>query len=210
MAGLWSADELTELERLTGDYPWAMVMKKYNAWAATNGYDQRTALALERRVNMLSLSRRAEGEWITIGAVSVILGIDREKPRRWLMRGKLRSYRCSDRRPSPHYVSRHDLRAWAKREPEFFRPYSWDSLVLLFDSTHAANFVYEHPPVTPKRYRRAVLCVETGQSYSSITEAAQRNYVTISRMHAIINTDEKAMGRHFVDAALGYRIFATK
>lgn len=210
MAGRWSADELTELERLTGDYPWAMVIKKYNAWATTNGYGQRTCLALERRANMLSLSRRAEGEWITIGAVSAILGIDREKPRRWLMRGKLRSYRCSDRQPSPHYVSRHDLRSLAKREPDFFRSYPRDSLVLLFDSAHVANLVYEHEPVMQKRHSRAVRCVETGQSYNSITEAARRNYVTISRMHAVMNTDKTASGRHFVDAALGYRTLATK
>jgi hypothetical protein len=209
MGTVWSKEEELELERLAGDYPWRIVFERYNAWAEENGYVQRTDMALQRRANIIGAQRRAQGEWITIGTVSAILGIDREKPRRWLKWGKIRSYRCTDRKPSPHYVSRRSLQEWAKREPEFFRVYPWDALVLLFDNEHAANMVYEHPPVVPKTRTRAVRCVETGQVYRSVTEAARRNYVSTSRLQAIMNTHETAMGRHFVDAVAGYRPTAT-
>lgn len=204
----WTKEEELELERLAGDYPWSMVVERHNQWSIDRGRTPRTRLALARRTNVLGGCRIPEGEWLTIGAVSAILGIDREKPRRWIRSGKIRAKRESSRRPSPHYVSRRSFQHWARQDPAFFRPYPRDALVTLFNSTHVADWVYQHPPVAAKTRCRPVRCVETGRVYRSITEAASCNYVATSRIQAIVNTDETACGRHFVDAMPRYRVSA--
>lgn len=202
----WSNEEELELERLAGDYPWSMVVERHNAWSTQHGRPPRTDMALARRANILGVGRVPQGEWITLGAVSQILGIDREKPRRWIRWGKIRAKRECERTPSPHYVSRRSLEEWAKREPLFFRPYPREALVMLFDSAATADWVYQHPPVAAKTRCRPVRCVETGKVYCSLTQAARAHYVSVSRIQAIVNTGETALGHHFVDVAPRYAV----
>ena len=195
----WTEQEELELEYLAGDSPWGMVISKYNEWAVEQGFVVRSALSLERRIAILGGNRRTQGEWITIGMVSEILGIDREKPRRWVRQGKLRVYRESARRPSPHYVRRKTLRSWAQRDPAFFRCYPRDALVALFDDPGLADRVHAIPLVTARKRCRPLRCVETGEEYRSMGEAAAANFVSVSRMSSVINTRKRANGRHFVD-----------
>lgn len=201
----WSKQEEFQLELLTGEYPWPMVVEMYNDWATTHGYCHRTSDAMANRANILGVDRRPQGQYITLGTISAILGIDREKPRRWVRWGKIRAKRYGTS-PSPYYVSRRGLQDWAKREPAFFRPYPRDALVLLFDSPHLADWVYEHPPVVSRTRCRPVRCVETGEVFNTITEAAQRHYVATTRIQAIVNTHETAGGRRFVDVAPRYGV----
>jgi excisionase family DNA binding protein len=200
----WSAEEDMELEQLCGEYPWPIVVEKYLAWAEENGYQARTAGALVRRAGTLRCPRKANGLFITIGMVSEILGIDREKPRRWIRQGGLRAYRRSDRKPSPYYVSRSSLRRWAKRNPTLFRCYSRDALMALFDDPELADEIHALPFVAARTVRRAVRCVDTGEVYRTMGEAARANYVTVARMGAVINTHERANGKRFTDVVPRY------
>jgi hypothetical protein len=186
-----------------------MVVERHNQWSLSKGRLPRSSLALARRSNVMGAGRVPEGEWLTIGAVSTILGIDREKPRRWIRSGKIQAKRECTKAPSPHYVSRQSLRDWAKRDPAFFRPYARDALVLLFDSERIADQVYKHPPINARAHKRPVRCVETGEIFNSLTTAALANHVTISRIQAIVNTHETVGGRHFVDVAPRYGVRTT-
>lgn len=208
MSIAWTKEEELELEALAGDYPWSIVVKRHNQWSVSKRRRPRTGTALARRVNALGAGRVPQGEWLTIGAVSAILGIDREKPRRWIRSGKIQAKRECTKAPSPHYVSRQSLRDWAKRDPAFFRPYPRDALVLLFDSDRIADQVYKHPPINARTHKRPVRCVETGEIFNSLTAAALANYVTVSRIQAIVNTHETVGGRHFVDLAPRYGVQA--
>jgi hypothetical protein len=202
----WTEEEELELEALAGDYPWSMVVKRHNQWSASKSRPPRTSFALARRTNIMGVGRVPQGEWLTIGAISAILGIDREKPRRWIRSGQIQSKRECNKTPSPHYVSRRSLRDWAKRDPAFFRPYARDALVLLFNSAYMADQVYKHPPIKARGHKRPVRCVETGETFNSLTTAALANYVTASRIQAIVNTHETVGGRHFVDVAPRYGV----
>jgi len=209
MSAPWTKEEEMELEALAGDYPWSMVVERHNQWSLSKGRLPRSSLALARRSNVMGAGRVPEGEWLTIGAVSTILGIDREKPRRWIRSGKIQAKRECTKAPSPHYVSRQSLRDWAKRDPAFFRPYARDALVLLFDSERIADQVYKHPPINARAHKRPVRCVETGEIFNSLTTAALANHVTTSRIQAIVNTHETVGGRHFVDVAPRYGVRTT-
>ena len=200
----WTREEEMELEQLCGDYPWPIVVERYLAWAEGNGYQARTPSALVKRAGTLRCPRKASGLYITIGMVSDILGIDREKPRRWIRQGKLRAYRRTDSRPSPYYVSRPRLRGWARRDPAFFRCYSRDALVALLDDPALADRIHALPFVAARTLRRAVRCVETDVVYRTMAEAARANYVTVARIGAVINTEERANGKRFADVVRRY------
>jgi len=176
MSAPWTKEEEMELEALAGDYPWSMVVERHNQWSLSKGRLPRSSLALARRSNVIGAGRVPEGEWLTIGAVSTILGIDREKPRRWIRSGKIQAKRECTKAPSPHYVSRQSLRDWAKRDPAFFRPYARDALVLLFDSERIADQVYKHPPINARAHKRPVRCVETGEIFKIRPE-----YIAVSK-----------------------------
>lgn len=197
----WSVEEETRLEVLAGDRPWPLVVRAYNTWAAQHGYSDRTALALERRAQAMGVYRRSEGEWITTGAVARILGVSKAQPLRWVRRGQVPSWRNGLGPPCPHYISRTELRKWARHDPSFWRSFAFERLVVLFDAEQVAHYVYA--ACTPEQGRRPyqrckpVRCVETGQRFASISDAAQAAFVTPSRMSAVLDTHETANGLHW-------------
>lgn len=195
----WSLDELTKLEEICGDRPWPLAVQAYKTWATQLNYPQRSTLALERKAQQLGVYRKPEGSWITIGAVSQILELDRATPLRWVRRGLITSWRNGDRRSYPHYVNRKEFRELARKSPCFFRPYQREQLVMLFDSEEVADYVYEQCPgcYTVAGRTRAVQCVETGKKYDSIKEAALAVYVTPARLRAVLDTNKTASGYHW-------------
>jgi hypothetical protein len=46
--------------------------------------------------------------------------------------------------------------------------------------------------------------VETGVVYRTMGEAARANYVTVARIGAVINTEERANGKRFTDVVRRY------
>lgn len=198
----WTPEELLRLEGLCGDRPWPLVVENYNRWAKIERFPERSSLALERKAQQLGVYRKSEGTWITLGAISDILGIDRATPLRWVKRGIIRSWRNGEARAYPHYVRRDELRRLARSNPEFFRPYAHERLIMLFDAVAVADYVYERCPgnAIRKGRKRPVLCVETGRRFDSIKEAAQAAYVTSSRLWTVLDTNETANGLHWVTA----------
>jgi hypothetical protein len=195
----WSLEELAKLEATCGDRPWPLVVQAYNNWAAQSAYPRRTSLALERKAQALGIFRRSEGHYITSGAISEILGLDRATPLRWIRRGLLPSWRNGEGRSYAHYVSRAELRRLARENPAFFRRYEYSRLVMLFDAPAVADLVYEVCPsnVIVRGRKRPVECVETGRRYDSIKAAARAAYVTSSRLWSVLDTNETANGLHW-------------
>ncbi len=195
----WTPEELAKLELVCGDRPWPLVVQTYNTWARESNYPERSSLALERKSQKLGIYRKTEGLWITIGAVSRILELDRATPLRWVRRGLINSWRNGESRSYPHYVRRTDFRKLARQNPCFFRPFRREQLVMLFDSEEVADYVLEHcptPHVVPGR-ERPVVCVETGKKYDSIKAAAKAVFVVPPRVWAVLDTHKTAGGYHW-------------
>lgn len=200
----WTETELVCLQVVCGDRPWPLAVQAYNNWAVQSGYPKRTSLALERKAQALGVYRKSEGQYITAGAISEILGLDRATPLRWIKRGLLPSWRNGTGRAYAHYVSRADLRHLAREQPAFFRRYEYSRLVMLFDAPAVADYVYEVCPsnVIVRGRKRPVECVETGRRYESIKEAARAAYVTSSRLWSVLDTNETANGLHWRSVTL--------
>lgn len=199
MSHKWTPEEDAKLEEVCGDRPWPLAVRAYNIWATVNKRPNRTPLALERRAQKHGIYRKAEGDWITLGAVSRILELDRATPLRWAKRGIISTWRHRDHSRFMHYVHRHEFRRLAQQQPAFFRPYKRDALVMLFDSEELADWIYEQcpEPLQVRSKGRPVQCVETGKKYDSIKAAAKAVYVTPPRLRAVLDTTKSAAGLHW-------------
>lgn len=195
MSQRWSEAEDQHLEGLLGDLPWPMVLKAYNSWAGKTGHPLRTKTALQRRMDAKRWQRSVVGEWITTGAIVHSLGVSYEAPHWWISKGWLPAVKYGNR----WYIRRRELVAFARRRPEVFSRFPRAGLVQLLESERLA----EELAAMPNHPGRAkpVICVETGERFSSIKQAARNAaYVTCQRLRQVLDTNQTANGKHWRSA----------
>lgn len=173
MATPWSPTELEMLLSLIGDYPFTLAVRHYNKWAIENSYTTRTAGALRVKANKNGLGITSYGYYIDCPAIAQLVGLSGETVRRWVRDGHLIAYREGIK----YYVSRKNLRHFARRFPAAFAGLPVATLVELFSSEAVAAEFAAMPPRKVTGKNRAVRCVETGQTYPSLKAAAAAHYV---------------------------------
>ncbi len=196
MTTRWTKQELDQLEQLTGDIPWMYVSRRYNSWAAINGYPLRTTTALVRRQEEMGLRRRVIGEWITTGVIARTLGVSYRSPQYWIAQGWLESTRFGEGRAYPNYVRRADFRSFARNHSHLLAGHSRGALLQLLEDEKLADELADMPP----RHKGCtkVRCVETGRVYPSISAAARGAFVVPQRLSFVLNTNRTANGHHWI------------
>lgn len=193
----WTDDELNQLQWLLGDLPWLLVVKRYNSWATRHGHVHRTELAMRRKVEQLGGSRRAVGTWVTTGLLCQLLGVSHETPLRWLRDGWIPSLRFGKGPAHNHYIKRKDLQKLARLKPHLFGGQDEATLVQLLDHERLAKAIVALEMPSP-RQAKPVVCIETGQLYPSIGQAARAVYVTPARLQKVVGRDNRtAAGCHW-------------
>jgi len=174
---VWSSEELTTLELLAGDVPWPALPDAYWNTVRQHGYPARTATALRRKCCDLGLGRAAIGRWVNAGLICKLMGISYEAVQTLMRSGLLPGTRFGGTRGHRYYFKRTDLRRLATTHPHLFGGLDCAALTQLFDEPRLAKRVAELG-LPRLQQRRPVLCVETGITYRSISEAARAVYVT--------------------------------
>ena len=174
---VWSSEELDILSLLAGDVPWPALPQTYCNTVAQHGYPKRTATALRRKCCDLGLQRAAIGRWVNAGLICQLMDISYEAVQTLMRSGLLPGTRFGDTRGHRYYFKRTDLRRLAGTHPHLFGGLSCAALTQLFDDPKLAKQVAELQ-LPRLQQRRPVLCVETGITYRSISEAARAVYVT--------------------------------
>ena len=174
---VWSSEELTTLELLAGDVPWPALPDAYWNTVRQHGYPARTATALRRKCCDLGLQRAAIGRWVNAGLICKLMGISYEAVQTLMRSGLLPGTRFGGTRGHRYYFKRTDLRRLATTHPHLFGGLDCAALTQLFDEPRLAKRVAELG-LPRLQQRRPVLCVETGITYRSISEAARAVYVT--------------------------------
>ena len=175
---------------LVGDVPWPFVLRRYNDWAALNGFQPRSEHSLACRSQVLNLKRQPFGEWVTTGHVYRTLNISENRIRAWLERfpGILypsRPSRCAQARI---YIRRDRLRTLARRHPEQFAGCSSDDLFMLLENRDMADQIAADHPSPPqgiigyKRPCRPVRCITTGEVFPSVFAVA----AAVGRSHTYV------------------------
>ena len=173
----WTPYELDTLSLLAGDVPWPALPQTYCNTVAQHGYPKRTATALRRKCCDLGLQRAAIGRWVNAGLICQLMEISYEAVQTLMRSGLLPGTRFGGTRGHRYYFRRCDLRHLAVSHPHLFGGLDCAALTQLFDDPKLAKHVAELG-LPRLQQRRPVLCVETGITYRSISEAARAVYVT--------------------------------
>ena len=186
----WTPYELDTLELLAGDVPWPALPQTYWNTVRQHGYPRRTATALRRKCNDLGLQRAAIGRWVNAGLICQLMQISYEAVQTWMRNGLITGKRFGDTRGHRYYFTRSSLCALARTHPELFGGLSSAALTQLFDDPKLAKRVAEL--ALPRlQQRRPVLCVETGITYPSLSEAARAVYVTTKCISTALDRPDK-------------------
>jgi hypothetical protein len=104
-----------------------------------------------------------------------MLDFKRSRVRHWTDEYGLEFVRGRNVNRSPIYVSRLELRRFARRKPHCFAGASRENLYMLLEDEDLADYISEHHKKPNKGCWQKVKCIETGQIFASITEAAKLN-----------------------------------
>lgn len=189
----WSAAELEALEDIATNQPSDLLTRRYNHWAAQNGYVQRTEHALRTKCSRRGIVCRPVGEWVSAGFVRDVLGIGNDTPQRWTERQWVTAHRDPRGRRT---FRRTDLIRMAKERPAAFGGINPDRLFLLLEDRRLCNHIAKR---FPRRAMdpRPVRAIETGWHYPSVRAAAARVYITRQAIQEAIRTGGTAAGYHW-------------
>jgi excisionase family DNA binding protein len=135
---------------------------------------------------------RIQNDYLTTMEVARSLSISDSCIRRWIGRGRLQS-EVVDR---VHCISREELRKLAMREPRVFGGLSEEELVQLLNHDGIAQWVAEQRlPV--RRMCLPVICLETGQRFSSIGAAAVAAGVCKQTMRKAVIEGYRTKGKRY-------------
>ena len=187
---VWTTEELDTLSLLAGDVPWPALPQTYWNTVRQHGYPQRTATALRRKCCDLGLQRAAIGRWVNAGLICKLMGVSYEAVQTLMRSGLLPGTRFGGTRGHRYYFRRCDLRHLAVSHPHLFGGLDCAALTQLFDDPKLAKHVAELG-LPRLQQRRPVLCVETGITYRSISEAARAVYVTTKCISTALDRPDK-------------------
>ena len=194
----WSKAELELLEDLTGNQPWARVLRRFNTAARQNSWPHRTDAAIRVQAENLCGSRIACGEWLRLSVVQRITGVGPPAVMRWVHNGMLPVHLEGGDGRGRYYVHRSSLRKFSLRHPHYFAGLPHSDLAALFDP---GSPLVERFAAMPRQLlvgqTRPVSCLETGEEYESAAAAARAIYVTSSALRAAVYKGTPTAGLHW-------------
>jgi hypothetical protein len=173
----WSAAENEYLERLVGDVPFPVLVRRMKIAATANGWPVRTDMAIASRIKRIGMIIGARhGDWTTTGGAAEILGCSGNRVAGWLRRRSICDLLDPRHIGKRQYIERRGWRRLAKQMPRILGGFSADVLFLLLEDRELADAVAAaHPRSIGDR---RVRCVETGQVWSSCVSAGAAFHLT--------------------------------
>ena len=181
----WTAAENEYLERLVGDVPFPVLVRRMKIAATANGWPDRSDKAISQRIRRTGQASGARhGDWTTTGGVGEILGCPGTRVEAWLRRKCVRDLLAVRHVGKRRYIERRGWRRLAKQMPRILGGFSADVLFLLLEDRELADAVAAaHPrPIGDWRVR----CVETGQVFASAGAAAIEHHMSQSAISMAI------------------------
>lgn len=188
----WTSEEVTQLECLAEQIPYAMIVDAYNKWAAKHGYTPRTIKAIEHVARRNRFSLCATGKWITTAYIANALGASHSSIRNWVCKGDLPKHPKQTKR----YVRRSDLCKLANRKPQLFSVFPRERLLFLFEDERLVEYICTNQ-ARIHNLKKPVKAVETGVVYESVNEAARQVHIVHRALRAALRHGRTAAGYHW-------------
>jgi hypothetical protein len=173
----WSQDEIDHLETLTGDVPFAVLVKSMKCAARQRGWPVRSAKSITERLNRTHQARRARvGDWTSCYGAAEILGCAGSRVEAWLRRPRIVEVLDIRVVGTVRYITRASWRRLARVMPRVLGGFSADALFLLLEDRPLADSVAAQYPRAIGDWR--IRCVETGRIWPSCNVAAGELHVS--------------------------------
>jgi hypothetical protein len=173
----WTQAEAEFIENLAGDLPLLEIHRLYQQQAKSNGWRQRSAMAIKlrlRRTGHHSMVRT--GQWLTPNGTGEVLGCAGSRVASWLKRADVAAIVRPVWRGNARYVSRAGWRRLARELPKVLGGFDADRLFQLLEDRELADAVAAQYPRPLGDYQ--IRCIETGQRWPNAVKAASELHVS--------------------------------
>lgn len=195
----WTADEEAIIEQLSLSMPPKRLYQTYCRVVAQKGFPKRSEPSFRSKLRAMGIPLMPEIDWYKLDQLAQIFGTTRHKVFKLVKQG-LKAEKESEHRNQPWFVSRVELKRFARKNPELFREFNKDGLFVVFEDEKLVDRIMSEPVIfQPNRYNPTpVRCLETGKVYASYRAAGRAVYVDPSAIHKSARHGYKAGGYHWV------------
>lgn len=173
----WTPAEADYLDRLAGDVPFPVLVKRFQRTGLEQGWPPRSGRAiLQRLYRNKQRGRARHGAAMTTGGVAEILGCPGTRVEAWLRRQRIRELLAPRWIGKTRYINRSAWHRLAREMPRVLGGFSADNLFALLEDRELADEIASRysQPLGDWRVR----CVETGEVFASCGAVAAAHHVT--------------------------------
>lgn len=173
----WLPAEADYLDRLAGDVPFPILVRRFQDHGTQEGWPLRSHRAILQRLYRCKQRGRARhGDQMTTGGVAEILGCPGTRVEAWLRRPRIRELLAPRWIGKTRYIERRAWHRLAREMPRVLGGFSADNLYALLEDRELADAIASRysQPLGDWRVR----CIETGEVFASCGAVAAAHHVT--------------------------------
>ena len=187
----YTPEDIHLLTELAGELPMRLLVAEFNRRRPPRSWN-----SLRSKAWSMGLSTRSEGKYISTGAIKKLTGHSYDRISYWLDSKQLKYIQSCNPSKGHRFVSRDNLWKFARKHPRQFGGIGHSELTQLFDSEIRASKIVAMK-LPRLRQLVEVECIETGQRYKSLKEAAVAAFVNKSGISGSIDKGWAVNGLHY-------------
>ena len=195
----WSKGEIDLIEQISVSMPPKRLYLTYCRLAGQQGYPKRSEASFRGKLIQMGIPLMPELDWYKFAQLADMFGTTRHMVYKLIKQG-LKAEKESNHGNQPWFVSRAELKRFARKKPGLFRDFDPDGLFVALEDRGLVDKIMAQPRVNkPHRYNPTPCkCVETGQEFLGYRAAGKFAFVDPSAIYNSCKYGYKAGGYHWV------------
>jgi hypothetical protein len=191
---LWRKAQEQFLRQFGGTKPIDLLYSQFKKFNSENGLPQKSFRVFRNKLNSMNLSQLDGSDYVGIQELADLMGRSRTAIGLYIKKGLPIVHRYSRNA----YTTYEEIYKFAKKYPKYFGGITQERLVrILGDEDLARKIIRQYPKKLDAAQPVPVICVETGVVYKTMTEAAERHFVTAEALRKAVSENRKCVGFTF-------------